>query len=138
MSEYIRKVQYHETDKMGVTHHSNYIKWLEEARVELLAEIGLPYEEMEKRGIISPVVGLEIKYRRPTTFGDTVVITTTVKKYNGIRLEFAYTVKNAKDGETVAEATSSHCFMFDGKVVPIMRQFPDVDAVFTSKLETLR
>ncbi len=123
---------------MGVTHHSNYIKWLEEARVELLAEIGLPYEEMEKRGIISPVVGLEIKYRRPTTFGDTVVITTTVKKYNGIRLEFAYTVKNAKDGETVAEATSSHCFMFGGKVVPIMRQFPDVDAIFTSKLETLR
>ena len=56
-------VQYYETDQMGVTHHSNYIRWFEEARTKLFEEIGLGYKGMEEMGIISPVVGLTAKYK---------------------------------------------------------------------------
>ena len=48
-------VQYYETDRMNLVHHSNYVRWMEEARVDFLDQIGFPYAEMEKRGVISPV-----------------------------------------------------------------------------------
>ena len=57
-------VQYYETDQMGVTHHSNYIRWFEEARTKLFEEIGLGYKGREEMGIMSPVVGLTAKYTR--------------------------------------------------------------------------
>ena len=53
---YKHKVHYYETDKMGVTHHSNYIRWMEEARVAYLAEVGWDYARLESLGMISPVV----------------------------------------------------------------------------------
>lgn len=59
MRPYIRKVQYHETYKMGVAHHSNYIKWMEEARVDFLDQIGYGYVKLEEDGIISPVLSVE-------------------------------------------------------------------------------
>lgn len=55
MTAYHHLVQYYETDRMGITHHSNYIRWMEEARVHFLAEIGWPYDKLEEAGIISPV-----------------------------------------------------------------------------------
>lgn len=59
MNDYLRKVRYHETDKMGITHHSNYIKWMEEARIDWLEQIGHSYAKLEEQGIISPVIGVE-------------------------------------------------------------------------------
>lgn len=70
MFQYRRKVQYHETDKMGITHHSNYIKWMEEARIAFLESIHLPFQLVEERGIASPVVGVSVDYKNPVTFGD--------------------------------------------------------------------
>ena len=52
------EVQYYETDRMGITHHSNYVRWMEEARTFFLREIGWPYEKIEEEGIISPVIKL--------------------------------------------------------------------------------
>ena len=55
MSPYIRKVQYYETDMMGVVHHANYLHWMEEARIDFLDRLGFPYADMEAAGVISPV-----------------------------------------------------------------------------------
>ena len=52
---YIRKVQYYETDMMGVAHHANFIHWMEEARILFMDRLGFPYAAMEAKGIISPV-----------------------------------------------------------------------------------
>ena len=60
MKPYIHKVQYYETDKMGITHHSNYVRWMEEARIEFLDQIGWSYVRMEEEGIISPVLAVKI------------------------------------------------------------------------------
>ena len=72
---YQHLVQYYETDKMGVTHHSNYIRFMEEARMDFFKNIGFDYNEFEKTGMISPVVGLNnIKYKRSSTAGDVICV----------------------------------------------------------------
>lgn len=133
--KYVHKVQYYETDKMGVTHHSNYIRWMEEARVDLLDKIGLPYADLEERGIISPVVSLDIKYKMPSTFADDIEIETEVSGYTGIRLMFSYVMRNAATGAVVVEANSSHCFLLDNKVIALGKAFPDIHQAMNEALE---
>ena len=100
MGIYRRKAQYHETDQMGIIHHSNYIKWMEEARIAFMGEMGFGYGEVEKRGIISPVAGVSVSYKKPVLFGDEVEITVSVKKYNGAVLELEYEFYNATRNES--------------------------------------
>ena len=85
-------VQYYETDQMGVVHHSNYIRWFEEARTKLFEDIGLGYKGMEEMGIISPVVGLTAKYKTMAKYCDTVVIRAEITRYTGVRFDIKYTV----------------------------------------------
>ena len=74
MTPYIHKVQYYETDKMGITHHSNYIRWMEEARVDYLEQIGWAYDRLEQEGIMSPVLSVECRYKESTTYPDEIEI----------------------------------------------------------------
>ena len=53
------KVQYYETDMMGVTHHANYLHWMEEARIDLMDQMGFPYRRLEAEGVLSPVKSLQ-------------------------------------------------------------------------------
>ena len=63
MHPYEYKAQYYETDQMGIIHHSNYIRWLESARIDYLEQLGISYRGLEERGIVSPVVTVEGRYR---------------------------------------------------------------------------
>lgn len=114
---YQHYVQYYETDKMGVTHHSNYIRFMEEARVDFFKSIGLDYFEFEKCGIVSPVVGLNnIKYKRPSTAGDTLDIEVSIKAITNVIFTLQYTMKN-KD-VVVFTGESDHCLLDkNGKIV---------------------
>ena len=58
MKIYQHTVHYYETDKMGIVHHSNYVRWMEEARVDFLAQIGWAFEKLEANGVISPVIAV--------------------------------------------------------------------------------
>ena len=71
---YTHRVQYYETDQMGIVHHSNYIRWFEEARIDWMRHCGISYREMEKQGIIVPVLGVEATYRQMVHFDDLVDI----------------------------------------------------------------
>ena len=71
---YRRKAQYHETDQMGIIHHSNYVKWMEEARIDFMKEMGFGYGEVENRGIVSPVAGVSVSYKKRVLFDDMVEI----------------------------------------------------------------
>ena len=121
-------VQYYETDKMGVTHHSNYIRFMEEARLDFFKKIGSDYLEFEKMGVISPVIGLNnIRFKRPSTVGDTIDIEVSVKAYNSIVLTMHYVMK-VKD-TVVLEGDSDHCFLSkEGKMLPLgEKKFPELD-----------
>ncbi len=69
---YRHKVQYYETDQMGIVHHSNYIRWFEEARTDYMERMGMGYDQMEARGILSPVLSVEADYHQMVRFGETV------------------------------------------------------------------
>ena len=129
IKEYERTVQYYETDKMGITHHSNYIRWMEEARVDYLEQIKWSYAKLEEMGIISPVISVDVTYKKPTTFSDFVSIKVDLVEYNGIKLTFSYEMKNAKK-EVVCLAKSSHCFVSkNGLPVIVKDKWPELDKV---------
>lgn len=128
MKKYVHKVNYYETDKMGVTHHSNYIRWMEEARVYFLESIGFPYDQLEDDGIISPVIGINCEYKESTTFNDEIEIEVSVKEVKGIRAVFEYIMKNKNTQKLVAKGISEHCFLNkSGKLVKLSREFPEFD-----------
>ncbi len=123
--KYKHEVKYYETDKMGITHHSNYIRWMEESRIAFLAEIGWNYEKLEDMGIVSPVVSVTCSYKKPTTFPDVVMIDVTIREFNGVKLVIGYEMK--KDDMIVCEAESSHCFIDkSGMPVRLKKQFPEL------------
>ena len=136
MEKYIHKVQYYETDKMGITHHSNYIRWMEESRVYFFEKIGYDYSRLEEEGIISPVVGVECNYKLSTKFEDTVEIQVKIKEFKGVKIVFEYLMKNSKTGEIVAEAMSKHCFVNkEGRPIILKKDFPELDKVLKELVE---
>ena len=122
---YTHTVQYYETDKMGITHHSNYIRWMEEARIDFLAQMGWDYVNLESLGIVSPVTAVECKYMISTTFAEKIIITVSIEEFKGVRLKLAYTMKNT-EGQTVCQAHSEHCFLdASGKLILLKKEYPD-------------
>lgn len=107
---YIRDVKYYETDKMGIVHHSNYVRWFEEARMDFLAKIGYPYDKMEEMGILSPVLAVSSKYKSVIKFGEHVEIDTRVISFNGIKLVLGYEIKRLGTDEITTVGESEHCF----------------------------
>ena len=69
-----RRINYYETDRMGVVHHSNYIRYLEEARCSWLDALGMPFSLLEENGITIPVLGVNVTYKHHVTFDDTIII----------------------------------------------------------------
>ena len=134
MTPYRHRVQYYETDRMGIVHHSNYIRWMEEARIALLAEIGFPYEALEARGVVSPVRSVQCRYLRSCTFGDDIEITASVRDFNGVVLTLAYDMRRAGEDETLCRAESEHVFLNrEGRFIRMKRDLPD----FCAALEAL-
>lgn len=128
MEDYIHKVHYYETDKMGVTHHSNYIRWMEEARVDFLDKIGFSYDKLEKDGIISPVIGIECDYKISTRFDDVVSIEIKVEDFNSVKLVIKYIMKNIKTNEIIAIGKTKHCFLnSENKPIILKKVFPELD-----------
>ena len=128
MEKYIHKIQYYETDKMGITHHSNYIRWMEEARVDFFEQMGYDYSKLETDGVISPVVAIECEYKISTKFEDSVEIEAKIKEFKGVKLIFEYLMKNAKTGEIVAQGMSKHCFInHEGRPIILKKEFPELD-----------
>ncbi|MDD7403490.1 MAG: thioesterase family protein [Butyribacter sp.] len=125
--QYSRKINYYETDQMGIVHHSNYIRFFEEARLMLLDEKLMDYAKMEELGIIIPVTFVECKYLVPVHYGDEIVIDTCMTKFDGIKMEVSYRIYQ-KDSEVLCTTgKSGHCFL-DAEMKPIRmkRRFPEL------------
>jgi acyl-CoA thioester hydrolase len=132
MTAYRHTVQYYETDMMGITHHSNYIRWMEEARVDYMDKLGFPYAEMEAHDVYSPVRSVRCEYKHPSTFGDMIDIDVSVGSFNGVVVSIRYEMTNAETGELVCTAESEHCFLNkSGHFVRLKRDMPE----FYAKME---
>ena len=124
---YERQVHYYETDRMGIVHHSNYIRWMEEARIAALSYRGLPYDRMEQEGILVPVLTASCNYRLPFRFGDTFVVRLRPKAFNGIKLTITYEIVHKETGALHANGETSHCFTdSEIKLINLKKLFADV------------
>ena len=123
--KYQHKVQYYETDKMAIVHHSNYVRWMEEARVFFLEQVGAPFEKIEEMGILCPVLEVSCKYLNMVRFGETVTIDVRLSEFSGVKMYVVYDMYKA-DGTLCCTAESRHCFMKDGKVLNLKRKYPEV------------
>lgn len=128
---YEHTAKYYETDQMGIIHHSNYIRWMEEARMDLMDQMGFTYKEMEELEIISPVLSVTCEYKSMVHFDDTVVIETKMTSYNGIKMTLEYIMTDKETGELRTVATSAHCFLNrSGKPISLKRIYPEIDTKF--------
>lgn len=134
--DFERKINYYETDKMGVVHHSNYIRYMEEARSFWLEKIEMPFSLLEENDITIPVLGVSCDYKYHVTAGDTIVIHTFAKAYSGVRMTIGYEIKEKETGKTVLVGETKHCFT-DKKLKPInlKKYAPDFSNKFQNLLE---
>ncbi len=136
MHTYIHKVKYYETDKMGIAHHSNYIRWMEEAKMDFLETMGFGMTKIEALGYTSPVIGIEGQYKHTTTFDDDVRVEVNLDEYTGVKINLAYKMYNDKTGELVFVGKSSNCYVDpNGTPISIKKTFPDIDLILKQELE---
>lgn len=134
MEKYRHKVNYYETDRMGITHHSNYLRFMEEARVDFLEKIGWGYDKLEAMGIISPVTAVSCQYKESTTFNDNIDVYVRVKDFKGVKLVIEYEMIKTSNGHTALIGTSEHCFLNSSlRPVRLDRECPE----FYTKLREL-
>lgn len=123
MFVYKHKVHYYETDRMGVTHHSNYIRIMEEARVAYLDAIGASFARIEADGIVSPVMAVEGRFLAPTTFDDVIEVAVSIREMSLLKMKIGY--KMTCGGKPVFEGFSLHCFLDKaGHAVRIAERYP--------------
>ena len=128
----LRKVQYYETDRMGIAHHANYLHWMEEARILFMEELGFAYERMEAEGILSPVRAVQLEYLQSCTFGDLLTVEVRVFSFDKVVLRLGYTISKNGQDDCICRATSDHVFLDpEGHFVRIHRRLPE----FTKKIE---
>lgn len=127
IAPYIRKVNYYETDRMGIVHHSNYIRYFEEARLDFLNKAGFDYLALERQGIISPVLSTSCNHKAMAYYGDTLIVETKLSELGNVKYTFSYTITKSETGELVATGTTCHCFLDSAKkIVSIKRIRPDL------------
>ena len=131
------RVPYAHVDQMGVVYYAHYYVYFEMARSEMLREAGIPYPEMEKRGILLPVVESHCEYRKPARYDDLVEVESWCSR-QGPRLHIAYEVKRLKvgtpgvgeAGDVLASGYTEHvCMSPQGRV---LRPAPEFDALMAT------
>ena len=130
-----RKINYYETDRMGIVHHSNYIRYMEEARCAWLENMGIPFTLLEENGITIPVLGVNVTYKHHVTFGETIIIKIFIKEYNSVRMTVGYEITNKENGQVVLNGETKHCFTNkELRPISLKKYNPD----FNNKFEIIK
>lgn len=131
---YKHRVNYYETDAMGMTHHSNYVRWMEEARVYMMDKFGYSYKRLEGIGIASPVIGYKCDIKHSTYFDDEVTIKVKILSYNSVRLSVGYEM--SVNEKVVAVGETNHCFTNKtGMPVRLNKESGELDEIIKKELE---
>ncbi|MBR5399360.1 MAG: acyl-CoA thioesterase [Bacteroidales bacterium] len=111
-------VRYYECDQMGIVHHSNYVRFFECGRNQMMKELGIPIEKMEVENIMVPVVSVDIHFKLPSRMGDTLKVVTTLTKKPQAKLVFDQRIFNQAD-ELICYGTVIVGFISADKRIPI-------------------
>ena len=111
------RVRYAETDQAGMAHHSAFLPWFEEGRVELLRSLGKPYQQFEAEGLHFPVREAFCRYWLPARFDDVLTVSTVITEVGGASIRFDYRITRTSDTTLIAEGSTLHaCVDNTGKV----------------------
>ena len=136
MFKFERIINYYETDKMGIVHHSNYIRFLEEARCAWLDSIDLNMAKVESLGLRIPTIEVHCKYKTGVTNDDKIIIELMVESFNGVRMKIKYKIVNAANDALVMEAYTEHCFTnVEGRPLNVKRFNEEVYEKFSGLVE---
>jgi len=114
--EHSIRIPYAHTDQMGMVYYANYFVYFEMARSEMLREAGIPYAELERRGVLLPVVEARCEYRKPARYDDLLLIRSRCTEIHGPRLHIEYEV--SRNGDLIAEGHTEHvCMTPQGRVL---------------------
>lgn len=131
---YIRKAQYYETDQMGIIHHSNYIRWFEEARVDFMEQMDYGYNQAVESGIDFAVLGITCEYKSMVRFGDTVRIELEISEFSAAKMAISYRIYDNTDGTLRTTGESRHCYYHNQKKRPVSlkKSLPDLYEQFAA------
>jgi acyl-CoA thioester hydrolase len=107
ISETLVRVNYSETDQMGVVYHARYLVWLDIARTEHLRQSGTSYRDLEAEGLRLAVSEVSVRYRQPARYDDRIRIRCWIRDAASRRVEFGYAIEHADDNRLLATATTS-------------------------------
>lgn len=127
MKPYMLKARYYETDQMGIIHHSNYIRWMEEARIDVLNQLGYPYRRFEEMGYMSPVLHAECEYKKSVKFDDEVKIVVSIQDFGKVKFTLRYDIYNMSEGGCLSACgLTRHCFLNkDGRPVMMNKEMKE-------------
>lgn len=130
---YTHKVQYYETDKMSIVHHSNYIRFFEEARTYWLDALGYGFDRMEAEGISSPVTAVTCNFRHTCGYCDVLQVEMGFASMTSFKVTFSY--KITCGDKLICTGTSTHAFFENGKPVVFAERFKELYDKMLEQLE---
>ena len=104
------RVRYSETDQMGTFYNSRALEWFECGRTELLRALGLPYADLERRGVFLPLVEAHVEYLGRARYDDLLQLTTAVRFAGRARVRLDERIEHAGTGVAVARGYTVHAF----------------------------
>lgn len=124
---YHRRANYYETDQMSIVHHTNYIRYFEEARIDFMRQIDCDCRKLEELGAIIPVVDAYARYHKSLHFDEEFQVDIQLEKFNGVRMEFSYQIRFPQTGELAVTGHTSHCFVDEHqKPFSVKHRFPEI------------
>ncbi|MDL4839552.1 acyl-CoA thioesterase [Aquibacillus rhizosphaerae] len=129
------KVRYQETDQMGVVYHANYLVWFEIGRTEFIESLGFQYHDMEKDGIVSPVVDAHVYFKQPIRYGQDAFVETWIEEYDGLRTTYGYQITD-EAGNIAVRGTTKHVIVKKDSFRPVSlrKKFPEWHKAYTQAL----
>ncbi len=132
---YQHRIQYYETDGMRIVHHSNYIRWMEEARIAMMEQFGYGYDQMERDGISIPVLSVTCAYKEMMRFGQTCRIDVRVTAVSPVRMTVDYAFYDVETGHLCGTGTTGHCFIgHNGRPVSLKKKLPEIYELFCNRI----
>ncbi len=105
------RVRYADTDQMHFVYNGKYLEYFEVGRTEMLRDIGLPYDVIEKEGFLLPVLEANVKYKLPAFYDDILIIKSLLKKFPDLKVHIDYEIMRKDSTDLVAEGFTVHAFM---------------------------
>jgi len=105
------RVRYADTDQMKFVYYAKYFEYFEQGRSDLLRAIGVPYPEIEKRGMFLPVIEAHAEYFSSAHFDDLLEVVTVLKTIPSSTIRIEYELRNAETKELLSKGYTVHCFL---------------------------